>query len=793
MWSRITGKSNDKDEDRSSQPSRRKSDAHTSQPRRRSGSESIVSSTSSRRPARGDDRDRGFNPTSTSYATSSRSPYPATASASIASSYATASSNRPDDSILPPGLIRNSSLVDKVSRSGEGREERDIPRGSDRRRTRSTSRERKHRKHRSGSREAKDSKLDKKEYREKKDRRGEVDRGVSISEDIYQGTSRAGEVPTYGSASFNAQVGSSNFTQFPGQFDGAVSGSVASPAQATPATPHPPANFSSHVPDQFPGQFPNQSSAPYRPPLSAKEGGPGLASEYYGDAGESVVHQPGVRPKPPDLIIGAEPHLMAASPISAPPPEPSASGGVGAAAAYFTSSGTNDTYQQTSSPSFRPPKPDKPSRPGTASRPGKSSSLSGPVMTAGGAALGYAAAGSNESSKYNPSTGSNSTSFYQQGPNPVVSGAIGYASQNVISNSQDSYHSSSAPVIPTVGAAAPDAAAGYINGHEGSSSRPPQNQSYHQPESISGDAGNYLPGSAQRTSSKTTTYVISSSGKASKVGKHSSESNLPLYVAGAVGAAGLTAAAHHQHYSSSHSSVSGSPYPSGQMKLSTPSRTRVGPLEKFVNFWKDHEGVARFEEYTQYIGVCKYCFSPDSSPRDAPRKHHYRRRGSRSKYGSSARIDKESRYFSSDSDNRRKSGKSWLATGIAGYGLAKVGRSIMSQGRESVDIYSAKSDRTRRSTTSLGGRSEISTRRPSHRSRSNDRFETGIMSDGKVYKKDNHPGSLGGSDLVTVDPSRHRSRSRSGSCSHDQHGGLAGAALGAAIGTSAAGSRSRRR
>lgn len=92
---------------------------------------------------------------------------------------------------------------------------------------------------------------------------------------------------------------------------------------------------SSHVQDQFPGQFPAQSATPYRPPLAASEGGPGLAAEYYGDAGQSVADQPGFRIQSPSLIVGAEPHLQAASAVAAPPPEPSASGGVGAAASFF--------------------------------------------------------------------------------------------------------------------------------------------------------------------------------------------------------------------------------------------------------------------------------------------------------------------------------------------------------------------------------------------------------------------------------------------------------------------------
>ena len=45
---------------------------------------------------------------------------------------------------------------------------------------------------------------------------------------------------------------------------------------------------------QFPGQSPAQYTEPYRPP--------GLASEYYGDHGESVSYQPGVRPNAPSII-----------------------------------------------------------------------------------------------------------------------------------------------------------------------------------------------------------------------------------------------------------------------------------------------------------------------------------------------------------------------------------------------------------------------------------------------------------------------------------------------------------
>src|SRR6202041_892758 len=53
----------------------------------------------------------------------------------------------------------------------------------------------------------------------------------------------------------------------------------------------------SMVENQFPGEFPSTFAEPYMPP--------GLAAEYYGDHGESVAEQPGVRPIPPSVITDA--------------------------------------------------------------------------------------------------------------------------------------------------------------------------------------------------------------------------------------------------------------------------------------------------------------------------------------------------------------------------------------------------------------------------------------------------------------------------------------------------------
>ncbi|MCJ1302188.1 hypothetical protein MMC08_004991, partial [Hypocenomyce scalaris] len=705
---------------------------------------SIISSKSARNPSRGDDRDRGFNPTSTSYSSSSRSPYPGTASASIASSYATANSGQPDEPVLPPGLVRNASLANQIPKSRSSRDERDQDRDrerqSERRRDRSSSRDRK--------RDRDGKKRERRDKREKGDRGDGKDRGLARPGSGYAeelDTSRTGEVPGQTSGSFSAQVQNSGFTQFPGQYDGEMPGFTSGP-------PPLPESMSAHVQDQFPGQFPMESAAPYRPPLAASEGGPGLAAEYYGDAGESVAEQPGVRPHPPALIVGAEPHLLAASPTTAPPPEPSSAGGVGAAASFYN--GENFQPTQPSQPFI----PVKPSRPGKTSRPSMSGSFSGSAALAGSAVLGYTAGITGETI-FTQENGSNSTAYYQHEPGRPPLSTTGYSPTSA--PMYNGYHASSAPILPTLGAAAAGAAAGYMMGGHSSGQQ--------QPSAVS-DHSEYSSPATQRPPSQPggPAIGISNSSRPPRPAKHSSQfSNIPVYAAGQF----TPMAQRHRHSN--------------------------GPLGTFVEFWTDPDGVAQYEEYTEYIGVCRNCFAPGSSPRDAPREHHYRRRGSNERYGSSTRVDKESRWGSSDGENRRRSRKSWLATGIAGYGLAEVGKTLFNQKRDFDDTYSVRSGRVNASNSSLlrrkgsysprrgsrtsygvtGGSSSSKTRR---RSRSQERVETGVTSDGKIYKKATHGSLVGGPNMITYSP-RRRSRSRSGSRSRDRHNGLAGAALGSSV------------
>jgi hypothetical protein len=841
MWNRLAKalddrKSNDRWDDEPVSPSSRRR------------TESIVTSSSGRKPSsatRGDDRDRServYIPTSTSYASTLSSTvgrddrgragefdidrerrsdrerrrdsdnFQSRESARVVST-SSGKSGKERSSKDSERRRDRGHEDERGSRRGDSRKDRDYSgsrdwdRDQDRRdskkdRERSGSRDRRDGKRtRSRSRdragEAKDYERDEK----RRDRRGtgtgsnsvargkEERRGERVGKD--QGVSRAGPPNGGGnsaqaSGTFSAQVGGQNFTPFP-------------------------------------GQIPNQSAAPFRPPLSVDEGGPGLAADYYGDQGQSVLDQPGVRPKPPSVIVGAEPHLMPASPMAAPPVEPSAIGGVGAAADYF--SGASGQPPLSSS---------KPS--GTSSKPGKPNGISGSTAAAaaaaGSAAIGFAAGAATGSG---PS--GNSASFYQQGSNPPSISTSGYPPPPAPSSTgyssappSNTYppppipastiypsgyppasapapgagHHFASPVAPALGAAAAGAAVGYLAGHSGSASQQHQH----------GSSSSYSPQPAVLTAPSN--YISASSTPSASVrppknGKHSSNSNTGLYLAGA--AALGTAALAHQHHQGHHSQsaehhpVTGSSQSvdtSGGGALSLYPPRRRGAVGRLVDFWKDPEGVAKFEQYTEAIGVCKYCFEAGSTPRDAPRKHHYhsRRRGSNERlvserYSSSSRIDKDSRYSSSDNTaghrHRARGKKSLIATGLGVYGLAKLGKSLFGQSRDFSDNYSVRSGRStgsgswsffrrRRSRspdqkrlygviTQSRSRSRSRDRTSHHYGhRSRDRKEIGITRDGQVYKKETHNGLFGGTVTTVVDPSkpkhRHRrskSRSRSNS------------------------------
>ena len=694
MWNRIIGKSGDVYDEVSATKIRRNGDESRST-RPRSSSTTVSPNSNKKAPSRGDDRDRGFNPTSTSYSTTSRSPYPGTASASVASSYATASGKNDDDEqYVPPSLERNASLAEQMPKSKSSRSGRDQD-GDQNYRS-----ERKKGERKDGQKyncDRGDERRDIKDKSDRKDRDRARDRGQSTAGngvDEGVGSSR-------GPADFPSQVGSAGFSQFPGQYDGgipsAIPGVIPDP---TNGTVHP--AMSSHIQDQFPGQFPAQSAAPYRPPVAISEGGPGLAAEYYGDAGESVAEQPGFRKHSPSLIIGAEPHLLPASAVANPPPEPSASGGVGAAASFF-----NGSFDESEA----------------------------------------------ESTHAQPAS-----STYTAAP----------------SRPDNSHHSASAPAIPTVGAAVMGAAAGYIMGGQTSSHRPRPDQA----QLGGGAQSEYVASTFQQSLSQVEDSYYSEDIRPSKPGKSSSHGpNIPMYAAGAAGAAGLAAAAYHQaHHSSPEHNSPASQYPATPMAQ---RHRHHGPLDAVVNFFRDPDGVAQFEEYSEIIGVCKYCFAPGSSPRDAPRKHYYRRRRSEERLGSSMRVDKDNRYHSSENERQRRKDKSWLASGLAGYGLGKMGETLFQQEDDFNDTYSVTTGRQS---------PERRSHKPRRRSRSKERVEVRITSDDKTPRKNSHGGVLSSPTTTTYTSRRHSEQK-----SPERKGPITEAALGAAIGATMAGSTSRRR
>ncbi|KAL6714676.1 hypothetical protein ACLMJK_008101 [Lecanora helva] len=659
MWNRISGKSNDAGDNSSSKGSRRNNGEHPKNSRKGS----VTSSGSNKKSlpddddddqrfkstknssSRGDDRDRGFIPVSSSYSSTTRNLYPGTASASIA----TASGNHNDEAYYTPGLVRNSSLADQMPKSRSSHEsEREKDGRSEGRETRNR-----------GERE-RDRGGERREKREKR-RKQEEDRDDEPSKSRtylngYGGSERV--EASRGPADFPGQIGTAGFSQFPDQYDGAIPHVNADPATRP---------MSSHVQDQFPGQFRVQSTAPYRPPVAISEGGPGLAAEYYGDAGESVAQQPGNRTNTPSLIIGAEPHLLPASAVAAPPPEPSASGGVGAAASFF--SGEFDDYD-------------------------------------GAAGQGH------------------------QTP----------CTYTTVHTRPSGNNHSSAPVTPTIGGAALGSAAGYLVGNQAASHAQRPDQAHSSTAQYQSNSSSH-----QRPSSPTVESYHSSASRPSRPSKQSTHSsNIPIFAAGA---AGLAAAAYHQNH---HSSSQSSSYRPQNTTTMAQQHRHHGPLGALVDFFKDPDGVAQFEEYSEFIGVCRGCFAPGSSPRDAPRKHHYRKRRSIESLG---RVDKDSRYHSSENESRRKKEQSWLTTGLAGYGFGRVGESLFKQRNDFDDTYSVKTGRRP---------SEAQSHRFRRRSRSSDRVETGITSDGRVYKKTSHKDSLT-NPVMASHEFRHRSRSRSNS------------------------------
>ncbi|KAK2811345.1 hypothetical protein FQN50_002222 [Emmonsiellopsis sp. PD_5] len=677
----------DKDRDRDRDPDDTRSTASTSSHhRRRRDVDSSTSLPTPRRSTRSDDRDRGIDELLP--AVSDRYEDESVARSGV-ESYVTADERGRDGDID----------IDMDVRDDDARSERERRRGErshgHRERSRSADRDRDREERRRQRRER-----EREGEREEKSRPREVivnnPRGPEFS------TSRAG--PGGDDDGFMAEINQPGFSQFPMQYTNTFPGGVPG-SQPPPVDPHQiPTSQSYHPP---PVQFPEAPAGVVAPPAPTA----GEAAEYYNDQGQSVATQPGVRPNPPSLIIGAEPHLMAASATPNPPAEPSSMGQSGAAADFYggppVSSAEphgNPPIQPSPTLSDRPPKPSKPGKPSVAT-----------AAAAGVATYGIGSAVLNGSSGHHTPSSSFTPHHAPHQSDPMY-----YPPLDGGRPPKPNKHHS----MPVAGAAALGAAAGYaVAGHHSTPQRP----------STFGGGG-YQPGSL---------------------------------------------AYHQRHH---------------------------GPLRRFINFWKDPEAVAQFEEYSEYIGVCKYCFEPGSTPLEAPRKHNPKRRRYSDEHGGSAiRVDKAGRYTPSDHEGRRKKSnnkKSWLAAGLAGY----VGKSLLDR-KEFDDSYSIRSGRpassvTSTSTSSLGKKSRTSrgTAIYSNRSRSPLGISSEYGREGKSHASSSH--SQGRHERYRGDADdrssyrRRRSRSRSRSVSRDRsHSGLktAAVAAGALGAASVISSKSRRR
>ncbi|RMZ92618.1 hypothetical protein DV736_g177, partial [Chaetothyriales sp. CBS 134916] len=325
------------------------------------------------------------------------------------------------------------------------------------------------------------------------------------------------------------------------------------------------------------------------------------AASYYGDQGESVASQPGVRPSPPSILYSADQaHLLTPSVDANPPPEPSSQGQVGSAASFYpaNNNGAGSDYQ--SGPTRPDPRPGN--QPNGSSGQQAAGIPTGPYRPRPDATASYANSSSN--------------------PPPASDMA-----------SHSGSHNYGAAAAGLAGAAA--AGAYFLNQH-------------HQHEQESQSQGQYSQ----------------------------SQQNAGFYTNAANPNAGL--------------GQSQSPYARLQQR---PRQRRRGPIGKVVNWLRDPDGVARYEEYSEAVGVCRYCFDPNSSPLDAPRKHHYHgHRPSSSRYGSSTRVDKAYRYSSSDDGNRKSAAiKKAAAGGLAGLAAAKIGDAIYKHRNDFDDTYSVQS------------------------------------------------------------------------------------------------------
>jgi serine/arginine repetitive matrix protein 2 len=747
MWTRLSGKS-DGSKDRDDEKRR----SGSSSTRRSKGAESIVSSSSARRPSARESRSRAPESVASSYAT-----------------FATAQDNRDD-------ARSNADLYDDPRDDDRRRRYReDDERSTYTRKERSRSRDRGGK----DQKKEKDSKDKDKDKREKRKSRSEAGgaRPQELVESPRRGTrSVAGQMesgavsPYVSSGAMSSHVQAQFPGQNPSQFTAPHMSSSGSPMMSGGL---PAGTMSSHVQAQFPGQNPAQFTGPSMPPGPVHTDSFGEAAAYYGDFGESVQHQPGVRPDRPSTIVPLDtPHLISAS----AQPNPVADTGSGAAAEFYGTSSIDPPPSKPPRPSSMPgafvddgPSPQKPPRP-SSSKPGKTGKISSAAAAAG---VAYAIGHSSSHEQQTSYSSQHNTNYTNQHITSYTNGthAAPTASADMY------YHGDNASVAATNGS--------IPTYSEAMAGAPPQKPP--------------RPGKPEKQpsgSSNTGLYAAGAAGLAAYgLAHHNSSSNTHAHT-------------HHHHTNSMPGGFPQDPYGPSPSPFMAGGMAHMhdhkGPVNKFADWWKNYDDVRKMEEYTEYIGVCRGCFDPRSNPMDAPRKHHYGRKrsgefrpsgiqGKQSRYGLN---EKASRYSLSGDEKRERRKKNsgaagWVAAGLGGVGLASVGKALLNQRDDFDDTYSIKSGRhgdarsrvSRRSRSRSrdrkhhsSGRSEIR-----HRSHSHDRMSrmsVGVTGDRREYR-----------DGKVV---RHRSHSRSRSRSRDRQSGLLGAAIGAGLAATAVGASRRK-
>lgn len=749
MWNKLTRKSSDVGSESGSR--RRKTESSSS--RRRP--ESVVS-TSSRR-----DRDADKDDEKSRRRTSRAHSYPEPAP-SEASSYATARTERTRGS--------ESGRRERSSRYGEDDRNRaysyEGAQIDDSRRDRSLERDRGDRsddtpRKRQSTRGIQDESDYRSEKRSIQPEERDTTRSRGVADDTPKRSSSRREESSRGPLDAHVQH------QFPGQDPTSFNRPFGVPQ---PQTPSHSIQHDAHVQSQFPGQDPASFDRPF-----------GAAADYYGDQGQSVDHQPGIRPSTPKITAGnAQPHLMTAHAVSTPAPDT----GNGSAADFFNPNSAYGPPPAASPANTSSSRPNRPSK--TNSRPSK------------------------------PSTSSSSNAI---GTTAALAGAAaaGYGLSQL--SHQESTSSMQAQYAQSV--------SGSTYGTNGMSALPPTMSGKPAPR----------PGSTSARPSASSSYNTTGAGRPPY---ESSNSNLAGYATAAGVAAGAYAL--HQHHSHSHQSNqqssssnyhagvngsssahytngangnNGSSYNSGMMAQQQRPR---GPLGKLADWWKDYEDVQKMEEYSQYIGVCRDCFEPGTSSRDVlrdgPRTHHYhgpqprkRRSGElrqSEEFKRSSRVNKTARYerkseYASSSDEGRKGYGSWVAAGLGAYGLGKVAQAFGAENRSD-----SRSVRRKSSRGTLTARSRSTSRERRTTARRDSSYDRKERTSGTKYgyERSSRRQSSDRVDVVKGDDSsyrierRHAAKTRSRSRSRDRHDNILGAAAGAAIAgaaLSASGRSGRRR